>query len=145
MPDISETSITRFKGNRETTVERVSTRLSQVNKTEGNTFVSTSERGYMNKIRKLAVSNPDKVIIISDTGDYVYAKMPWEWFPNVRPKSTRNMSDEQKAAQAERMRAARMNKKNSKNCKDDENEEEEDNAENGEDDEDDEDDDAEED
>lgn len=36
----------------------------------------TSERKFVNQLRKLAESHPDEVTIVKDDGNYIYAHVP---------------------------------------------------------------------
>lgn len=72
--------------------------------------ISTNERVWINKILKYASTHPDHVRIIEhpDTNHGVLlAELPKSWF-KLSPPRNRNMSEEQKAAAAERLRNARQ-------------------------------------
>ena len=72
------------------------------------TFCS-SERKWINKIYKLKEKYPNDVFIEmseEDNDGMIVAHVPKSWM-KLSPPAKRNFSDEQKAALAERMRAAR--------------------------------------
>jgi hypothetical protein len=74
------------------------------------TFCS-SERKWINKIYKLKEKYPNDVHIEvseEDNDGMIIAHIPKSWM-KVSPPAKRNFTDEQKAAMAERMRAARNN------------------------------------
>jgi hypothetical protein len=71
--------------------------------------LSTNERTWTNKILKLAEKHPDQVRIIEHPDDnygVLLAEFPKSWF-KISPPRKRVMSEEQKAAAAERLRNAR--------------------------------------
>ena len=70
----------------------------------------TSERKFVNQLRKLAESHPDEVTIVKDDGNYIYAHVPLNWFRAPKPPIKREFTEEQKAQMAERMR--NIHKKN---------------------------------
>lgn len=75
------------------------------------TFCS-AERKWVNKILKLKESYPDEVDIreYPESNDgIIVAHIPKKWL-KISPPRQVNMTDEQKAALAERMAAARMSK-----------------------------------
>lgn len=67
----------------------------------------SSETKYINKMRKLLKEHPNEVKVISDDDYGMMVHVPKKWFkaPNV-PKRV-NMTEEQKLAISERLRAAR--------------------------------------
>lgn len=72
-------------------------------------YVSSDERKWCNKVRKLAESHPEQVRIIKkpeENGGCVYATVPAGWV-RIQPPKTRNLTDEQKNELAERLRFAR--------------------------------------
>lgn len=73
--------------------------------------ISTNERAWINKLLKLAEKHPDEVQITehpdSNQG-YLVADVPKRWF-RITPTSKRVMTEEQRAAAAERMRKLRQN------------------------------------
>jgi hypothetical protein len=72
--------------------------------------ICTNEHKWINKILKYATSHPDQVHILEhpDTNHGVLlAELPKSWF-KVSPPRNRIMSEEQKAAAAERLRNARQ-------------------------------------
>jgi hypothetical protein len=74
------------------------------------TFCS-SERKWINKIYKLKEKYPDDVHIIvseEDNDGMIVASVPKSWMKVSPPKKV-NFTDEQRAAMAERMKAARSN------------------------------------
>ena len=75
------------------------------------TFCS-SEKKWINKILNLHQKHPDKVQILhypEDNGGMIYAHIPKKWL-KVAPPPVRNYTEEQKAAMAERLAAAREKK-----------------------------------
>lgn len=64
----------------------------------------TSERKFVNQLRKLAASHPNEVTIVKDGGNYIYAQVPLSWFRAPKPPIKREFTEEQKAQMAERMR-----------------------------------------
>ena len=75
----------------------------------GFAYVSSDERKWINRIRKLAEEHGDDCVIMKqpeDNGGFIYAKVPQNWV-RVRPPIKRDMTDEQRAAIAERMRTYR--------------------------------------
>ena len=75
------------------------------------TFCS-NEIKWINKIKKLADANPDKVDILrypEDNQGYILAHVPKSWL-KVSPPRQVNYTEEQRAAMAERLAAAREKK-----------------------------------
>lgn len=75
------------------------------------TFTS-SETKWINKIKKLANEYPDEVKIMYEPDDnqgYLVAHVPKSWI-KVSPPRKCNYTDEQRAAMAERLAAARNKK-----------------------------------
>lgn len=72
----------------------------------------TSERKFVNQIRKSAEEHPDEVTIVKDDGNYIYVHVPLSWFRAPRPPIKREFTEEQKAQMAERMRNIQKNNKN---------------------------------
>lgn len=69
--------------------------------------VSTQERTFISMLRRLKEARPDEVEIVAENPDgSLCAKLPVSWM-KIRPPRRVNMSEEQKAAAAERLRAAR--------------------------------------
>lgn len=76
--------------------------------------VTFSQKKWVNKLLKYAEEYPEDVEIISQNSDgSVYAFVPISWFKFSPPRKGREMTDEEKAAAAERLRKARENKKGS--------------------------------
>ena len=72
--------------------------------------VSTQERTFISMLRRLKEARPDEVEIVAENRDgSLVAKLPVSWM-KIRPKRVVNLTDEQKAAAAERLRAAREGK-----------------------------------
>lgn len=66
--------------------------------------VTTGERKLKNRLRKLAEKHPEEVICMAENTDgSVYYHVP-VGYVQIRPPRKINMSDEQRAALAERMR-----------------------------------------
>ena len=75
-------------------------------------WMSTDERRWINKLRKLAEERPDECVILKqpeDNGGFIYATFPQKWV-RVNPPKVVNLTDEQKAARAEALLKARQNK-----------------------------------
>lgn len=74
-------------------------------------YFSSSERKWITKIRKLAEANPNEVKIVREPEDNdgtIYAQVPSTWLYVRKPKQV-NLTDEQRAAAAERLKAAKKN------------------------------------
>lgn len=70
--------------------------------------VYTSERKFINKLRKLQQEYPDKVKITHENPDgSLCADLPYDWMPFPKPPTKRNYTPEQKEAMKERMKKAR--------------------------------------
>ena len=72
-------------------------------------WMSTDERRWINKLRKLAHERPDECIIIKqpeENDGFIYAKFPQKWV-RVNPPKVVNMTDEERAARAAALLAAR--------------------------------------
>lgn len=72
------------------------------------TFTS-GERKWINKIIKLAAARPEEVEIVcfpDDNDGYILAHIPKSWL-KISPPKKMNLSEEQRAAAAERLRSAR--------------------------------------
>lgn len=63
--------------------------------------LSFSQGRYVSKVRKLAEEHPDEVQIVADYGNEIVAHIPSKWIKVAPP---RKVSDEQKAAAAERFK-----------------------------------------
>lgn len=89
---------------RETSIERVTGNNSW-------TTVYTGEVRFINALKKLKEEYPDEVNItaVNDDGSML-ARVPFDWMRFVAPKRHREMTDEQRAAAAERMKKAREKK-----------------------------------
>ena len=75
-------------------------------------FFSSSETKWINKITKLQQEHPDKVKIVytpEENHGMIYAHIPKSWF-KISPPRQVNYTDEQRAAMAERLAAAREKK-----------------------------------
>lgn len=76
-------------------------------------FVSSDERRWHTRIRKLAEQYPDEMVILKqpeENDGVIYAKFPPRW-ALIHPPRTRELSDEQREALAERLRQYRENSK----------------------------------
>lgn len=76
-------------------------------------FFSSNERKWITHIKKLAKEHPNECVIIKNpeqNNGFICAKMPTSWL-YVRPPKTREMTEEQRMAAAERLRQAREAKK----------------------------------
>lgn len=72
-------------------------------------FFSSDEQRWINKIRKLAEEHPDEVRVIrlpENNDGCIYVQLPTEWL-KIQPPRKSNMTEEQKDALRERMRAIR--------------------------------------
>ena len=71
---------------------------------------TSAEKKWINKILKLKAEHPEQVDIKAypeDNQGYIYAHLPKKWLKVSPP---RQISEEQKAAAAERLKAMRNNK-----------------------------------
>lgn len=71
---------------------------------------TSAEKKWINKIIKLKAEHPEQVDIKAypeDNQGYIYAHLPKKWLKVSPP---RQISEEQKAAAAERLKAMRNNK-----------------------------------
>lgn len=76
--------------------------------------VTFSQKRWVSKLLKYAEDYPEDVEIIAKNSDgSVFAHVPVSWFKFSPPRKGREMTDEEKAAAAERLRKARENKKGS--------------------------------
>jgi hypothetical protein len=72
-------------------------------------WMSTDERRWINKLRKLAHDRPDECVIVKqpeDNDGFIYAKFPQKWV-RVNPPKVVNMTEEERAARAAALLAAR--------------------------------------
>ena len=84
------------------------TTLNYIEKDKHITFCS-SEKRWINKITKLHTKHPDEVRIIytaEDNHGMIYAELPVTWL-KISPPRQVNYTEEQRAAMAERLAAAR--------------------------------------
>lgn len=82
---------------RETTTDHV----------EGEDFILyyTSEKKYLNKLRRQIESHPDDVVVKVDDGHTLGVKLPLSWFKAPTPPAKRApMSEEQRELARERMK-----------------------------------------
>lgn len=70
----------------------------------------SSEAKWMRKIKQLQSDYPDSVQIMNETSESMVVHIPKSWF-KVTPPRKMTLTDEQRAAAAERMTKARQNKK----------------------------------
>ena len=76
-------------------------------------FISSDHQKWINRIKRLAEQYPDDVTIKNrpeENDGCICATMPAEWL-RIAPPRTRDLSDEQRAELAERLRKARENQK----------------------------------
>ena len=69
-------------------------------------YVSSDERRWISHIRKLADRRPDECVILKEpeeNGGFIYAKFPPRWARILPPKEM-NLTEEERAKRAERMR-----------------------------------------
>lgn len=69
--------------------------------------VSTGKRKYINKIKKYAEKYPELVSFVENQDGSICATMPIEWFKFPSPKKTKELTDEQRAELAERVKKVR--------------------------------------
>ena len=72
-------------------------------------WMSTDERRWINKLRKLAHDRPDECVIVKqpeENGGFIYAKIPQKWV-RVNPPKVVNLTDEQKTERAAALLRAR--------------------------------------
>ena len=82
----------------------------------GNTIASVtfSQRKYVNKLKKYAEQYPDEINIIAENKDgSICAHIPIKWFKFSPPRKGREFTDEERAAAAERLKAARSKRNES--------------------------------
>lgn len=73
--------------------------------------VYTSERKFINKLRKLQQEYPDQVKITHENPDgSLCVDLPYDWMPFPKPPTKRNYTPEQRKAMSERMKENRGNK-----------------------------------
>jgi len=76
---------------------------------KGRGWFSSDEKKWINKIRKLKEQHPDKVNILKqpeENDGCIYCTLPPEWF-RLQVKIKRELSEEQRLAASERLRAVR--------------------------------------
>lgn len=69
-------------------------------------YISSDERKFINKVRKLKEKYPDEVRIIREpeqNDGCIYAEIPSKWF-SIRPPVKRVLTDEQKQEMSDRMK-----------------------------------------
>lgn len=89
--------------------------------TDETMWVSTDEKWLINRIRRLAEKNPGQVTVIKEPEENdgcLYCKLPAKWL-QIRPPQKRELTDEQRAAMAARLR----NSHKLSGCKENESEE----------------------
>ena len=77
-----------------------------INYTDGTAFMSSDERKWINRLRRLAEQCPDEVVILrqpEDNDGCIYARLPAS-FVKIQPKKHRELSDEERVILVERMR-----------------------------------------
>ncbi len=75
-------------------------------------FFSSDERKWINKIHKLKEKHPDEIEILAEPENNdgcIYCKLPAAYF-KLQPKTTRVMTDTQKAELQERLAKGRKDK-----------------------------------
>ena len=72
--------------------------------------ITAAERWSISMIKKLHEKHPDEVEITQNKDGSIYARVPLSWM-RIHPKRTRTMTDEERAAAAERLRKGREQKK----------------------------------
>lgn len=92
MINMNETCITRIEG-------------------DDHIDVYTSERKFINRIRKLQQRYPNQVKITKENLDgSLCVDFPYGWMPFPKPPTKRNYTEEQKKEMRERMKKARESK-----------------------------------
>ena len=79
----------------------------------GQAYVSSSETTIINRILKLKEENPDDVHIIrmpEDNDGCIYVRMPFSFVKLAGPRHL-NLTDEERALRAQRLRNVRIDKK----------------------------------
>lgn len=70
--------------------------------------LSSAEYTVVNRIKKLAEKHPDAVQIVAENKDgSICAHVPWKWV-KIAPPRQLNLTDEQRVATGERLKAARL-------------------------------------
>ena len=75
------------------------------NQEENTALVATWHKALINKLRKIAAERED-ITCKRDEGEYAEFIVPKTWI-KISPPPKRNLTDEQRAAMAERLAAAR--------------------------------------
>ena len=78
-------------------------------------WVSSDQQKMINRVRKLAEAYPDQVTVLNQpeqNDGCIYAKMPADWLKLSPPRKI-EMTDQQKAELAERLKTARESRTNS--------------------------------
>lgn len=73
-------------------------------------YMSSDERKWINRIQRLAEERPDEVRILAspeNNDGCIYATLPAKWV-QARPPRVCTLTDEQKEASAQRLKAYRM-------------------------------------
>lgn len=69
--------------------------------------ITAAERWSVSMVRKLREKHPEEVQIVAENSDgTLLARMPYSWM-RITPKRKVNMSEEQRAAAAQRLKAAK--------------------------------------
>lgn len=69
--------------------------------------ITAAERWSISMVRKLKEKHPGEVQIVAENSDgTLLARMPYSWM-RITPKRKVNMSEEQRAAAAQRLKAAK--------------------------------------
>lgn len=75
---------------------------------DGYCAITTAEKKFVNKIKKLKEQYPDEIKIIAENDNgSIYAHVPYDWFVFPRPPKKINYTPEQRAAIAERLKGSR--------------------------------------
>ena len=72
-------------------------------------FISTDERWLINRLMRFKEARPDEVEVIrspENNDGCLYCKVPVDWL-KITPPAKRELTDEQRAAMAERLRNCR--------------------------------------
>ena len=76
---------------------------------DGWAYMSSDEKRWITRIRKLATARPDECIIMKqpeDNGGFIYARFPQKW-ARVNPPRQVIMTEEQRVNWGQKMRSTR--------------------------------------
>lgn len=90
---------------------------------EDASYFSSDDRKWITKIRKLKAQHPEDVQILAEPENNdgcIYVKLPVNWMKITPPRKV-ELTDEQRAARAERLKNAQQLSRNRTKKKDDDN------------------------